>query len=136
MFEALISLTLLAMQPPLGEAGMEWAKEIKSFSSEIIRDNENSTSQLKSKAESKPQSPPSSGELDLSLTHDEASAARIALFLDSGLLSRKQTATAYSNDQQLPSYDWFKKHQNWISIDRRVLKTRGEEALFQDWSPL
>lgn len=132
MFEALISLTLLAVQPPLGNAGIEWAKEIRSFSSEVSQENENRTSQSKSTSDLKA----SPSDLDLSISEDEMSAARVTSFLDGGILSGNKVTTAHSEQQNLPSYEWFKKHQNWISIDRRILNTRGDDTLFQDWSPL
>lgn len=132
MFEALISLTLLSMQPPLGNAGVEWAKEIKSFSSELAVPREPSATELKSTA--KPE--PSANELDLSVSEQQSPEAGVASLLDSGRISNNMVASAYSKQQELPTYEWFEKHQNWISIDRRILKTRGEEALFQCWSPL
>lgn len=132
MFEALISLTLLSMQPPLGNAGAEWAKEMKSFSSETAPKPEALDTELETSAEPEP----SSRDLDLSMSNEQATTANVASYLDSETISNSGITLVYSEQQDLPSYEWFEKHQNWISIDSRILKTRGDEALFQCWSPL
>lgn len=49
---------------------------------------------------------------------------------------RKQHVSPFIKaEPDYPKWHWFQRHQTWLSVDHRVLQTRGKNALFQDWSP-
>ncbi|MGR8950068.1 MAG: hypothetical protein ACU84Q_18655 [Gammaproteobacteria bacterium] len=128
MIEILIALTLFNMDPPQGASGLEWADELETISSETTL---------------------TPSELELPSYLSSAIAKREALFRE--LPKSKEvekvaylddaatlgpTGTGYSRkNPEYPKWQWFEKHKTMISVDQRVLRTRGDNTLFQDWSP-
>jgi len=137
MFEALVAITLMSMEPPQGPAGIEWARSIKTFSSELETDEKQELIQ-----ESKLKLVPSetfrikkSAELDLTVSDVDSPLTDVPNFLDAEHLAADGNFVVVAEASEYAQWTWFKKHQNWLSIDKKVLKTR-EDSLFQDWSPL
>ena len=128
MIEILVALALLKMEPALTSRQLDAGEKLENFSTQSIAYERHLelpplTNQNANGSSKKPVSA-----IDYlkamernSLREDEVPKQKVSSFIRSVA--------------EYPKWHWFQQHKTWLSVDQRVLQTRGNNALFQDWSP-
>ena len=126
MIEILVALALLKMEPPPAPHQLDVDEKLRTFSTQSYESQLELPPLFKQGDQNSPKK--------LVSVIDYRNAVAPDYFpQDEGL---KQHASAFIKaEPDYPKWHWFQQHQTWLSVDHRVLQTRGKNALFQDWSP-
>ena len=133
MFEALFALVTFSTDLPDEHVNFSAARTLKVFFAEEMRieavPSVAAVISPRSNANSNPGSRP---DTQKEVNED---AVEIVYVTDQHTLQDKVLPQAESKVLRYPSSRWFRKHREWIELDQRLHRTRGQHALFQDWSP-
>ena len=127
MIEILVALTLLKMDIQPGIQTLDWTGNLQSVSAEQVAYQGNL------------EAPPHFDNAAVKFSQEPISR-NLFRYTDEPVASANNANAGYhratsESEPQYPKWRWFEQHKAWLSLDQRVLQTRGDHALFQHWSP-
>ena len=133
MFEALFALVTFSTDLPDQHVNLSAARSLKVFVAEEMRIEAVPSGAVLHSPQWNGHSHPRSR----SVAQEEANedVVEIVYITEQHTLRDKVLLEAESKVLRYPSSRWFRKHREWIELDQRLHRTRGQHALFQDWSP-